>query len=112
MASFKPVKSPPFNPFRAFIRPAKPVPAASLSIFGIPLADNASAVATPVTNPVAILCCFNAFRTDFRIALLVFLGIFFMTERKRIARRHRLLCWENGAGSAERISSALTSGSR
>lgn len=90
MASFNPVKSPPFNPLRALIRLAKPEPAASLSFLGIPLADSASAVATPVTNPVAMLCCFSAFRTDFRIALLVFLGIFFMAKKKRIAGPDRL----------------------
>jgi hypothetical protein len=74
---------------RARIKFASPVPAASLIIFGKPLAESATAVATPVTNPVAMLCLFTAFRTDLRIALVVFLDIFMIINigRKAFAGR-------------------------
>jgi hypothetical protein len=69
----------------AFNRPAIPVPTASDIRFVAPVLESATAVAAPVSTPVAMLCRFTAFRTDFAMLLVAFLDFLLIAKSNRIS---------------------------
>jgi hypothetical protein len=67
----------------AFIRLATPVPTALDIRFVAPVLESATAVAAPVSTPVAILCRLTAFRTDFAILFVAFLDFLLIAKSNR-----------------------------
>ena len=63
---------------------ATPLPTASENLRVAPLVERATAVAAPVSTPVAMLCRFTVLRSDLPIAFVLFL--FFIASLIRIKR--------------------------